>query len=451
MTTLKKLVIILPILCGIGLFAIMKYTKQAPVRPGNKERVQIVRVISLEKTQVIPRTTGYGYVKPDHTWEAIPEVSGKIVFMNPNLKKGHFVKKGELLFKIDTTTYGLAEKRGEADLMNVDAQLRELAQTQKNTRRLLSIEKKSMASAAQELKRKQELFNKEYISASDLEKEERNFLSHQTAVNNLQNTLDLIPSQKKSLQALKKSGESTMTQRRLDVAKTEVFAPFNGRLSAVNIELHQFATAGTILVQAESIDRVEIPVQLTPDKFFRLIPKKQIPFLTDITDMESIRKAIAIKAKVRLPLGESRQIEWEGQFSRTSESMDLKTGALTVYITVDNPYKNVLPGVRPPLVTNMYVTVKLLGQPIPDRFIIPRSAVHEGKIYLCTKENKLEIRPIKIDFQMEDITVVATGVEPGQILVLTDLIPAVEGMRLKPIQADDTTRQLQHMALGETL
>ncbi|MBT3178776.1 MAG: hypothetical protein HOG03_22945 [Desulfobacula sp.] len=451
MTTLKKLVIILPILLGMGLFAFMKFTKQAPVRHGNKERVQIVRVIPLEKTHVVPRSIGYGYVEADSTWEAIPEVSGKIVYMNKNLKKGYFIKKGDLLLKIDTTTYGLAEKRGAADLMSVDAHLRELEQSKKNTQGLLSIEKLSLTSAAQELKRKRELFAKGYLSASDMEKEERTFLSHQTTVNNLENILDLIPSQKKALQAQKTSGESTMTERRLNVAKTDIFAPFNCRLSAVNIELHQFASAGTVLVEAQSVDRAEIPIQLAPSNFLRLMPRKQSLIFPDKTDIETLRRAIDIKAKVRLPMDGDKKTEWEARFSRTSESMDLKTGALTIYVTVDNPYGNVLPGIRPPLVTNMYVEVELRGRSLPDRFVIPRGAVHGGNIYICTPENKLDIRPAAIEFQMEDMTVLSTGIDPGETLVLSDLIPAVEGMKLKPVLDNDTAERLKRMAIGEAL
>jgi multidrug efflux pump subunit AcrA (membrane-fusion protein) len=451
MKFLKKILILIPVACGMVLFIWMKTTKQPPVRPGSKERVQVVRVISLEKIRVVPRSTGYGYVRADRTWDAIPEVSGKIVYMNKNLKKGYFIKKGELLLKIDTTTYGLAQKRGEADLMSVDARLKELAQSRKNTRRLLFIEKKSLASAGRELKRKQELFDKGYISASDLEKEKRIFLSHQTAVNNLENTLDLIPSQEKALLAQKKSGESTMMERRLNVAKTEIHAPFNCRLSAVNIELHQFAAAGTVLVKAESIDSAEIPVQLTPTNFLRLMPRKQAPFFGEIMDMETIRRAIGITAKVRLPMDENTRIEWDGRFSRTSESMDLATGAITVYVTVDRPYDNVLPGIRPPLVTNMYVEVELRGVPVPDRFVIPMAAVHEGKIYICSPGNRLEIRQVDIDFHMEDLAVLATGVETGETLVLTDLVPAVQGMRLKPVQADDAARDLKRKARGEAL
>jgi len=451
MKILKKLLIMVPIIFGIALFVWMKSTKQPPARLDHKERVQTVRVISLEKTPVVPRAIGYGYVEADRTWEAISEVSGKIVYMNKNLKKGFFIRKGELLFKIDTTTYGLAETRGVAELMTVDARLKELAQSQKNTQRVLSIEKKSLASAGQELKRKRELFDKQYISASDMEKEERIFLTHQTTVNNLQNTLALIPSQEKALLAQKKSGESTVTERRLDVAKTQIYAPFNCRLSAVNIELHQYATAGSVLVKAQSIDRAEVAIQLTPKNFLNLMPRKEGSMALELPDMEIIRRAVGITARVRLPLDEANQIEWDGRFSRTSESIDFKTGAITVYITVDKPYENILLGKRPPLITNMYVEVELRGKMVPDRFVIPRSAVHGKKIYICTRENRLEIKPTKVDFFMEDIAVLSTGLEPGQALVLTDLVPAVEGMLLKPVQAGDIAKQLKRQATGEAL
>jgi len=449
MKIFKKLLIIIPVICGIILFAVMKMNKKPPVRVENRERVQAVRVIPLQKMSVVPRVLSYGYVEADRTWQGIPEVSGKVIFVNENLKKGFFIKKGEVLLKIDTTNYGLAESRGMADLMNVDAMLKELEQTQENTQRLLSIEKKSLASAGQELKRKRKLFSNQYISASDLEKEERTFLSHQTAVNNLQNVIDLIPSQKKALLAQKKSGESTVTERRLDVAKTEIRAPFSCRLSKVNIELHQFASAGTVLVEAESVDRAEVLVSLSPKSFLSLMQKQYGKNLGQIPDMETIRRAIGITAKVRLPMDKGMLVEWDGTFSRTSESMDLKTGAITIYISVDKPYENVIPGKRPPLVTNMYVEVELKGRMLPERWVVPRSAVHKGKVYISTPENRLEIRPVDVQFNMENLAVLSNGFKPGEKLVLADLVPAVEGMLLKPVEASDVLKNLKRQALGE--
>jgi len=403
----------------------------------------------MKKMAVVPQVTAYGYVEADRTWQAISEVSGKIVAMNENLKKGDFLKKGEVLFKIDTTSYGLAETRGLAELMNVDAKLKELEQSGKNTQRLLAIEKKSLASAGQELERKRGLIVNGYISSSDFEKEERNFLAHQTTVNNLQNMLDLIPSQKKALLAQKKSGESTVSERRLDVARTEIRAPFNCRLSAVNIELYQFAAAGTVLVEAESIDRMEIPVPLTPESFMTLLPRSYGERIGQAPDMETIRKAIGISARVRLPMDGMLPVEWEGTFSRISESMDLKTGALTIYITVDDPYENAIPGKRPPLLTNMYVEVELKGRSLQERFVIPRSAVHDKTIYVCTPDNRLAIKPVDVEFNMADMAVLSHGLEQGETLVLADLVPAIDGMLLKPVPAGDVLEYLEKQALGE--
>jgi multidrug efflux pump subunit AcrA (membrane-fusion protein) len=433
----------------------MKNNKKPPVRLEDQERVQAVRVMPLVKTPVIPRTTGYGYVQAYRTWQAIPEVSGQVVYLDEKIKKGYFVKKGEVLLRIDTRAYGLAESRGVAEVMSLDAQLKELEQSRKNTERLLTIEKKALAIAVQELERKRKLFEKQYISASDLEKEETNVLGRQTTVNNLQNTLKLIPAQKRALLAQKSSGESSVAERRLDVSKTEIRAPFNGRVSRVNIERFQFAPAGTVLLEAESIDRAEVPVQLSPREFFKLLPRHYTTPIQQIPDIETIRRAIGISAKVRLPLNEDTTIEWKGQFSRTGESIDPATGTLTFFVTVENPYGNLIPGKRPPLATNMYVQVELAGRPIKDRFVIPRSAVHGDKLYICTEDNRLDIRRVKLEMTMGDLAVmtpgVTGGVKEGETLVLSDLVPAIAGMKLLPEEDTRKAEQVRARATGEAI
>ena len=448
MKTIKRLVIIIPVVIGIGLFIFMKSNKKPPQRLEDRERVRAVRVMPLEKTAVTPRITGYGYVKADRTWQAIPEVSGQIIRMDDKIKKGYFIKKGELLFKIDTRTYGLAESRGVAEVMNLDARLKELEQNRKNTERLLTIEKKALAIAAQELERKRKLFGKQFISASDLEKEETAFLARQSTVNNLENSLRLIPAQKKSLLAQKQSGESSVAERRLDVSKTEIRAPFNGRISKVNVDRLQFAQAGSVILEAESIDRAEIPVQLSPREFFKLLPRDRDKAFDQVPDIETIRRAMGISARVRLPLDENRTIEWEGQFSRTGEAIDPATGTLTFFVAVDQPYAGLIPGKRPPLATNMYVEVELSGRPLDGRYVIPRSAVHDDRIYLCTPENRLEIRDISPEFSMGSLTVLTRGVTDGEILVLSDLVPAVSGMKLVPKKDETTIRQIKAAAAG---
>jgi len=442
MKYIKRLIIIIPVIIGISLFVAMKANKKPPVRLKDRERVRAVRVMTLKKTSVIPRVQGYGYVRPDRTWQAIPEVSGQIIQMNERIKKGYFIKKGELLFKIDTRSYGLAESRGMADVMGLDARLKELDQSRKNTEYLLVIEKKALAIGAQELDRKRKLYDKQFISASDLEKEETRFLARQTSVNNLKNTLKLIPAQKKSLLAQKRAGESSVAERRLDVARTDIRAPFNGRISKVNVERLQFAPAGTVMLEAQSIDQAQIPVQLTPREFFKLLPRNRNKAFAQVPDIETIRRAIGISATVRLPLDVNRIIEWEGSFSRTGEAIDPATGTLTLFVAVENPYAGLIPGKRPPLVTNMYVEVLFSGRPLADRFVLPRSTVHNNRIYICTPENRLEIRKIEPEFSMEGLTVLTAGITDGEQLVLSDLVPAVDGMKLLPKEDKETAEKM---------
>jgi len=97
----------------------------------------------------------------------------------------------------------------------------------------------------------------------------------------------------------------------------------------------------------------------------------------------------------------------------------------------------------------MYVQVELRGNTLQDRCVLPRSAVHDTHVYISTPENRLEIRPVEIEFTMADMVVVSAGLELGETLVLADLMPAVQGMLLKPVQAGDVLARLKQQALGE--
>jgi len=256
-----------------------------------------------------------------------------------------------------------------------------------------------------------------------------------------------------------------VTERQLDVAKTEIVAPFDCRLSEVNVELNQYAAVGSLMLKAESIHRAEIPVQIPPQKFMTLLPKMSRSFMPGQMNMEMLRKAIGITALVRLPINKGN-VTWEGRFSRTSESMDMTTGAVTIYVTVDDPYDNVIPGKRPPLLTNMYVAVELRGKPLSDQNVVPATAVYGNRVYIVGTDNRLKIKPVNVAWVMGDLAVlepceknhvnseighessIGCIAEPGEMLVLSDLVPAIEGMLLNPVLDDAAALRLRDDASG---
>lgn len=440
----KRLIFIIPVIAGILLLVTMVKNKQAPNRPEIVERSRTVSAITMQATSIIPRVTGYGYVHPTEKWEAISEVSGQIVKMHPELKKGAFFNKGELLLQIDPKSYGFAESKGQATIESVEAQLIELDQQKKNAERLLAVELKAKELTQNELERKRLLTSKGILSQSDLEIEEKNMLTHDTAVKNLINTLDLIPSKEKALLAQKDSDESSLGELRLDLERTIIRAPFDCRISEVKTELNQYTPVGSLLLKAINISEVEVPVKLPPSSFVNLLsqPVEVAKLIAGETSMDTLRNMVGISAEVRLPMFHKEAV-WEGSFRRTSESVDLETGALTIYVAVPDPYAMVIPGVRPPLVPNLYCEVELRGQKRDNLFVIPLSALHDKKVYLVNEDTRLQIHPVDIEMVMGDFAVISSGLQENDVVVLTDLVPAIEGMLLTTILNEEVAEKIQ--------
>jgi multidrug efflux system membrane fusion protein len=447
MKKLKRLVFFIPVLCGVLLVANMVKNKQEPTRPVVTERSRPVTVIKVEPQQVVPRLVGYGYVEPTETWEAMSEVSGKVVEVDPELKKGAFYSKGELLLRLDPESYGLAKSRGVASVMSVEAQLKELEQQRENTERLISIEQESLKLSGKELERKKVLFAKGYLSQSELDSEEKNILTQETALKNLQNSLSLIPTQKNALLAQKESDESSLSELKLDIERTVIRAPFDCRISEVNVELNELAQVGAVLLKAVAISEVEVAVQIAPSEFVTLLSPQEdvgILFNEGIT-MDSIRNLVGLTAEVRLPMF-SREAVWEGSFRRTSESVDVETGAITVYISVEDPYKKVIPGVRPPLLPNLYCEVELKGKPREDAYLVPVRAIHAGVLHLVGKGQRLTRKEVDVEMVMGDFAIIKEGLAPGDEVILTDLVPAIEGMVVEPRVDREITERLKAFA-----
>ena len=68
----KKLLFFVPLAAGFLLIFTMVANRKGPSRPEITERSRPVSVITTKPMTIIPRITGYGYVQPTETWEALP-------------------------------------------------------------------------------------------------------------------------------------------------------------------------------------------------------------------------------------------------------------------------------------------------------------------------------------------------------------------------------------------
>jgi len=161
-----------------------------------------------------------------------------------------------------------------------------------------------------------------------------------------------------------------------------------------------------------------------------------------------VRDRLKLTATVRLPLGEQK-VEWPARFVRIREQLDPTTRTVGVVVAVDKPYENAIPGERPPLVRGAYCEVELRAAAIPARVIVPRSAVVENAVYLADGANRLRTRTILRLFTQGDFVCIAEGVEPEDRVIVTDPMPAVEGMLLDTVDDAELASAIARAAAGE--
>lgn len=436
----RKWLILLPIALGVAALVFLVRTRSVPEQAPLAEQARPVRVIEVPAVTVIPRALAYGNVQPGKVWEAVAEVGGKIVEQHPRLENGEIVTAGSVLLRIDPSDYELEVAEAETDIQATEAQLAELEVQESNARASLAIEEEALQLSENELQRLRRLAGQGTVTQSAFEQQQRTTLAQRQNVQNLRNTLNLIPAQRRLLEAQLARYRAQLATARLNLERTTITAPFAGRVAEVNVELTQFVRQGEVLVTLDGIDVAEVPAQVPVGRMRTLIQADPRMPLADL-NMDSVREVLGLEATVRLRL-QDFAVEWDARFDRIGEAIDPQTRTVGVIVAVDEPYRRAQPGIRPPLVKNMFVEVELRGKPRPDSLVIPRTALHEDRVYVVNPDDRLERRPVTIGFTQPAFVTIASGLEVGERVVVSDLVPAIDGMRLEPRIDEEALKEL---------
>jgi len=447
---LKPLLIIPAILIGVGIFIIQKKNSSKPVQMPVAERTTTVRVITVPQSDVVPHMTATGNVQPSKVWNAVAQVSGKVIEMHPRLEKGELIRAGEVLLKIDPSDYELAIVQAETAIDSTRVQLAQVDVQEQNARASLQIEQQALKITEDELQRKQQLLANKTVSHSEYEKEQRVSLQQKQSVQALLNSISLYPVERKRLQAELAKLDAQLAAAKLNLERTTVTMPFNGRIAKVAVEYQQLVNdrLGAMVV-ADGIDKAEVAVQIPMGRLGGLIHSRDVINIAEAESVE-IGKRLGLTAKVMLQQG-ALAIEWDATVDRLSDELDPRTRTVGVIVEVDQPYARVQPGKRPPLVKGLFVNVELSGNPYPDAIVIPLSALHDDQlVYVVDAEKRLERRPVSIAARGSDYVIIKEGLKAGEQIVLSDLAPAIDGMLLATVDDEDTLQQLLASVRGDS-
>ncbi len=419
--------------------------------------VKAVEVITVNKIPFRARALAFGNVEPAVTLNTKAEVSGKISFIHADLKKGASLSKDTVVLRIEPTTFEFTLTESQAALTSSKSALNQLKIEEKSTKESQIILQKNLDVEREELKRIQKLLDKGIISQSALDKEKQKVLSLQHQLQDSEGKIAGYASRRNALKAQIKQSRSQVDKSQDTLGRTEISLPFDARIGTVSVEKGEFVQAGSILFEALGIQAVEINAQISTKQFrplvsgLRIIKDKSIDLQSPIV-LQAALSSMQLEARVRLVGDASRLTMWEGTLIRLSESVDPIRDTLGLVVAVDKPYEGIIPGKRPPLLKGMYTSVEFFS-PAKPTLVLPRKAVHQGRVYVATDKNTLSIRPVTILFTQGDMVVLEesenTELEAGEKIIISDVVPVMEGMPLKVIVATEYEEQLRQAALGE--
>lgn len=455
MSRKHSLIVVGTLVLGIIFVVVMARLKQGPAHEGVKPEVQAVRVMEVTPMAFQFQARGFGKVSPGETWQAVANVGGRITWRHPNLESGNLISEGTRLLQIDPTRYELAIAVAKADIAAATAELEQLEQETENTRKLLALENSRLSLAQRELERARTLATKNALSATRLDDQEKVTLQQQQAVQSMENTLSLMPSKKSTLEARLVRAETALDQAREDLEDTRFQAPFDLRIHSAQVELHQQVSPGQPLFTADSIATAEAVIQLPVPDLRHLLAQLGTGgnILADhLPNLDQRR--IFEDVTATLSLAGDPQTRWSARVTRIASGLDPATRTVQAVLTVDEPYRNASPPEQPPLVRDMYVRGTLSHMVPKPVIVVPASAIHasdtqEETVYLATDDNRLERRPVTTSWSQRDLAVITDGLQPGERLVLDDLVPAIDGMPLQPTVDRQALQSLQRQALGE--
>src|SRR5690606_13540259 len=154
-------------------------------------------------------------------------------------------------------------------------------------------------------------------------------------------TLALIPSRRERLAAQQARTEAALARARRDLAHTVVVAPFDLRLTSVQIERFQAVATGPPLLAGDRIARAEVVLQVPTATFSRLI--QGLAPDGDILAAMRDNPSTVIAAEVR-QFSDLSQV-WHGTVTRIDGGLDPRARTVPVVVSVDDPYA----GAAPPL------------------------------------------------------------------------------------------------------
>ena len=290
------------------------------------------------------------------------QVSGYII--SRDYKEGSVVKKGDLLFRIDSRPFDAALAQAKANLAKAQA---------------------TQAKGDADEKRAIDLFNNKVTSPQERD-----------------TALQAAAAARADTQA----DEAAVEQAELNLAYTRIIAPIDGIAGIATAQVGDLVspTSGP-LTTISQIDPIKAIVTTGEGPFTDFISRHPDP---------NERQRYVNSLQFELILGNGSVYPRKGKFYALGRSLDVRTGSIRYEVTFPNPENGLRPG--------QFGKVRFVADMKKGALVIPQEAVSElqgsYQVFVVGEDNKASVQPVKMGERLGPMWEVLEGLKPGDKVIV---------------------------------
>jgi membrane fusion protein (multidrug efflux system) len=202
--------------------------------------------------------------------------------------------------------------------------------------------------------------------------------------------------------------EAEIAALRVTLAKTEIRAPFRARVGLRRVSEGAWVTPETLLTTLQDTSRIKVDFSL-PERYAGAVGIEQ-PFTFRVA---------------------GRGDDFAGHVIAIEPGIDPATRSVRVRGITDNPEGALAPGAF----VSLEVPLDQVGEGIlvPAQAVVPSATGHA--VYVL-RDARAELREVEIGLRTRDAVEVVRGLEPGEIVLTTNLLRLRAGARVEVVVED---------------
>lgn len=404
LTHTKVLPVLIILAVALMIFLLFVF-KPTPEKKEGGMKSTLVDTLIAQPSTLSPTLTLFGRVESPYTTTLSASTSAFVERIEAY--EGQAVNESDLLVALDSTDAKLFLAQREADLQDIAAQTAQQENRHQSDLTALKLEKELLALSKKAANRYENLAKKNVGSDTQRDEALQSAKRQALSVNTRELSVADHPNQLQRLKAQLIRAEALRDQAALDLARTYITAPFNGRITAVHVSPRNRVRQGDPVVTLYDTDRIEVRAQ---------IPSRYLPDIRNAINNDITLLAQLVIDEQKIPV----------TLDRIAGNVSESKGGVDGFFRFQEQH--------PAIETGRAAELHLTLAEKPNAIAVPPMAVYgQKRIYEVDDNNQLQAIPIvrlgEIMREDGEPWILVTGdIKPNTRILITQLPNAISGL-----------------------